>query len=212
MRRTILLGAIVVGSLAALATGIVLAFFTASQQASGEISVAESSDVSLYICEPTGPGTADPLCPGDDSGADEIIFEGTEKARPGETFQWDIRLRNKGTFAWDVTAVGITATSSSPTACEIGKSIKAINFSILGKAGDSANDNHLAPSYSGSMPHDSSAEIVREGLSPADKAVIHVEPGDYEDVRLRVVFTPGMDNNCLGVTFTITYRFDITTH
>lgn len=209
------LGGLAGATLGALAATIAIAAFTDTQQGSGVISTATASDISLYICKPVGPGTADPLCPGDDGLSSEAIFEGLEKARPGETLVQDIRLRNKGAFAWDMTQAFVSADSSDPNRCPTGiggGAVAAFNYSILGKAGDSANDNPLAPSYAGALPHILAAEVVREGLGPDDKAVIHVEPNDYEDVRLRVVFSQNMGNNCMSVHFSVVFAAVVDAH
>lgn len=215
--RKILTATVVAAVTASVTVTLVWAAFTSSQSASGEVSVATSNDVALYICEPIGgeDEVIDPafklLCPGDDSGRDEVIFDATEKALPGDTVVWDIRLRNDGSFAWDVSGVA-TSASNSIGGGTCPNSLGLLDYSILGKASDSANDNHLSPSYTNSVVHAATAEILREGLSATDKAVVHVEPGDFEDIRLRFLFSESAPNGCKGSVWSVGTGWTISNH
>ncbi len=101
MKRPLVIVA-VLAILVAATVGIVFAF-SDSQVASGGVT-ATSASVDLYICEasPDVPGAE---CANDDSGEDEMIFEGLEDLIPGSVAEWDIRLVNEGMNPWDVLAV-----------------------------------------------------------------------------------------------------------
>lgn len=85
--------------LTAFGVGVALAF-SDSQTTSGGVN-ATSAIVDLYICEASSnvPG---PPCASDDSGADEVLFEGLENLLPGQSAQVNTRLLNTGPNPWDI--------------------------------------------------------------------------------------------------------------
>jgi len=180
---------------AALGLGIVatvVAVFSDQQFTAGSAAMAPEG-VDLYICEPDA--TPGPACGSDDSGADEIIFEGEELATPGDVTIWDIRLLNAGPdLVWDIDAfdVVITETNDPGGDCD---AIPTFEPWILGKDGDYLNDNHpyLGGVATGSM------------LAYADgpRWFVHVEPGDYEDLRLRVTPPIEAGNECYSNAWSV---------
>ena len=191
------LGIVLVALLVAVGViaGVALAQLTDTQTASGTIN-ATSASSDLYICEPGS--TPGPDCGSDDSGADEIVFESQEDIFPGETKQWDIRLKNVGTTPWLITAAapeGVVDLSGNGCA---GWVLQQDQATVLGKAGDEVNDNVW-----------SSFQLTREingyGIS------VKVAPGDYEDLRLRVRFASSGLENCGGNQWRVSWRFEVTT-
>src|SRR3990172_6311797 len=138
--------------LAAVALGAaVWAQLSGTQTASGTVTVSSTS-ASLYICEPNS--TPGPDCGSDDNVADEAVFETLENIRPGQTAQWDIRLKNVGTESFLVTGLTLNiAEASDPggdcpdNALQPGPHPSAAylvttgGVSVLGKGGDDLNDN-----------------------------------------------------------------------
>jgi predicted ribosomally synthesized peptide with SipW-like signal peptide len=94
MKRSILLSAMVIATaVTVLAVAGTQALFTDSQTASGDVN---TGTINLYLLEPS---TAD------DNGEDEFIFESTENLLPGQSAQYDLRLRNDGTAPLTITAL-----------------------------------------------------------------------------------------------------------
>jgi hypothetical protein len=191
--------AVIFVGVAALAIGVtaavVLAQFTDEQQSAGAVTVAGPGAIDLYICEPGPQGqppVPGPSCGPDDNGtsngpagADEAIFETIEDLTPDDTTQWDIRVRNNGTLAWDLTGHDIAFTETDDPGNDCNR-VPTLEPRILGKAGDPVNDNH-AGFFAGWM--------YIEGQFAG--YVVHVDPGDYEDIRLRVTIPANAGNECI---------------
>jgi hypothetical protein len=174
--------------------GVALAQLTDTQTASGTIN-ATSTSPDLYICEPGS--TAGPACGADDSGADEIVFESQENMVPGETKQWDIRLKNVGTAPWLITNWSRGQVDLSGNGC--GASLSQYTPTILGKAGDEANDNVY------------NQGLTFRGETSFSDWTVKVAPGDYEDLRLRVWFPPSVPGQCAGNQWSVSWTFEVTT-
>src|SRR3990172_4418228 len=103
MKRRLILVIVSAGLLAAVPLGLVVALLTNTQSATGTMNVTADS-VDLYICDLTNTGSTTATCPGigDDSLGDELIFEGDDNIRPGQTQWWDMQLRNVDAIDWDV--------------------------------------------------------------------------------------------------------------
>lgn len=110
MTRTMFFGSLAALIVISVSIGVALAI-TDSQSTSGTIT-ATSSGVDLYVCEASD-AVQGPTCASDDSGADEIIFEGPDDLHPGETIQWDLRLKNIGVQLWQVTTAQPVITIAS---------------------------------------------------------------------------------------------------
>lgn len=100
-----LLVAFVVIAVALGTTGLALAQFFTTRQATGQVSSASAPVDVSYICEPQA-STINPICPLDDSGGDELIFEANEQMLPGTVRWWKIRIRNISNDPWDILNVG----------------------------------------------------------------------------------------------------------
>jgi len=183
--------------------GVALAQLTDSQTASGTIT-ATSTSADLYICEPDS--TPGPACGSDDSGADETVFETLEDIRPGETAQWDIRLKNVGTVDWTLSnaVLTIVETVDPGNDCPDNVLLPGRNVYdnwtnagafILGKAGDPINDNPL--------PGSSFYLYIWDGGARAVK----VAAGDYEDIRLRIELSTSGTENCDGNEWNVSWAF-----
>jgi hypothetical protein len=172
----------------------------------------ESAD--LYICEPSG-GTGDPDCPGDDSLADETIFENTENLFPGQTAIWNIRLRNVGTMPWDVAAVQITPTETQDPGndCDdlptIG--ITALELKVDDHIDLETNDDALPalPGFRTEQRH----LITHVGLgNPYHRVTVHVAVGGKEDLRIRVTMPATLAGECQGNVWDINIVWTVTPH
>jgi len=172
--------------------GVALAQLTDTQTASGTIN-ATSTSPDLYICEPGS--TPGPDCGSDDSGADEMVFESQENIWPGETKQWDIRLKNVGTAPWLITNETKAVVNLSGSDC--GGTLAQYPTTILGKAGDEANDNV-------------GGGATFRGETSFQNFTVKVAPGDYEDLRLRVWFPPSVPGQCAGNQWSVTWTFEVT--
>jgi len=183
MRWRILVTVLMLGAAAALGASLGLATpWTDTRALEGQVSVASPLPELLYICEPTGP---DPEpCPGDDSGADEIIFEGLEDITPGRTVSYDIRLRNisdqsGSNVDWDISALSIDITE----VVDPGDDCDAVPTIWLEVT--SENDNH----YTGDAPPIPGSPSFGPALCSGgfmgqyhSDCVVHVAPGEHEDM------------------------------
>jgi hypothetical protein len=195
----------VVAAFLAVAAGVAFALFSDQQATSGAVGMATADDVDLYICEPGG--TPGPDCGSDDSGADEAVWETTEELLPGHDATWDIRLKNVGTYAWDTGAptVTIMETADPGGDCD---AVPGVVAKILGKAGDAVNDNH-AVSY-----WDMCGSYSLLDLEAASYTcyTVHVEPGDYEDIRLHAPASSDWGNECSENAWSIVVDWTVTNH
>lgn len=208
MKQLKLLG--LLGTLSALAIGAGLAYAALgdTQSASGSVNVSTTS-ADLYICEPGN--AAGPACGSDDNDGNEAIFESLEDLRPGQTAQWDVRLKNVGTVPFMVTGVTLTTAENNDPGSDCpegsltssGPSDSYYNYpygiSLLGKNGDPANDNPYnnndIPAFSG--------ETDYQGYG------ILIAPGDYEDVRLRLRLQLQNTANCDGNAWNVAWNFTV---
>lgn len=221
--RIILVGGAAIAAVAVVA--VVYALFTDTQTTTGSLSSAAmsvSNTADLYICEPTGT-TGDADCPGDDSGADEIIFEDVEEVLQGDAVIWDIRLRNVGPIPFDVqppcgintgSCPGVTVqeTFDPGSDCSSEPQFSVFTpvpaFSILGVEGDTANDNvtlHGARFGPSAIFFDFLRED-RDGLDPDAATFVHIEPDEFEDVRIRAIFS-SLPNECAENVWDVTIEW-----
>ena len=213
MRWKVLTILVVLTLAGALGAGIVMGqVFQTSQQTSGPVSTASSEAPSLYICEPDS--TAGPECGSDDSGADEAIFETDEGLWPSVTAIWDIRLRNVDIYNWDISgATGTWEKISDPgNDCAI---TPVLSLSVLGNAGGGKNDNHVSGSACDREvevpPMFCSEQQVCCGLVSCSycKGTVHIAPGDYEDMRIRVRLPEDAPDECVDTAWALSIQWDI---
>ncbi len=226
MKRLFVL-ALAVSAGVALAVGVVLAGFL-SQTTSATLSMATSDEPTLYICEPRelgGAVVAGPDCGKDDDGTkdgppgpDEVIFEDDENAVPGSIRFWDIRLRNTGVDAWDLFPAIDTIDPVDPAEdCTVKPEVSLVR--ILGKVAasgfndplsgatyDTVNDNHSFAG--GNVP--GAAFFWLETFT--SQYYVHVAPGDYEDLRIRVSFPTTAGEECVGSEWTLTIDWNVGVH
>ena len=188
--------ALVSGTLA----GLVFASFGDTQRASGGVNVTTTS-ADLYICEPGR--TIGPDCGADDSEADEIIFETLEDLMPLDAASWDIRLKNVGSEAWIVTnaRTNRVETVDPGDDCSVGQLgfPGSAGLLILGKDGDTVNDN----------PDDVPLARFQRIDNLSAPVSIKVVPGDYEDLRLRVVISGFGSENCDDNEWDVSWEFTV---
>jgi len=124
----------------------------------------------------------------DDLAGDELIFNlVSENLLPGETETWTLRLRNDGTLPWDLDpAADIDMSLSSGWSCE-------------GTA-----DPEFSVSLSPVLP-------FPDGVDDHG-GLIHVEPGDTQDIDAEVSLVLGAGNDCQGDTFSLIAVFTATQH
>ena len=185
--------------------GVALAQLTDSQTASGTIT-ATSTSADLYICEPDS--TPGPACGSDHSGADETVFETLEDIRPGETVTWDVRLKNVGTDDWVLANAVLTVVETADPGGDCPDNVlwsgRNLNDQwtnagafILGKAGDSSNDN----------PVPGSSFYLYQWSPYAAGRAVKVAAGDYEDIRLSLQLTTSNTENCDGNEWSVSWTF-----
>ena len=192
MKRIIFASLVAIG-LGVGAAAIVLAVFSDEQATTGPVMAALATDIDLYICEPDAvPG---PACGADDSLGNEIVFEGNEQLTPGEDAIADLRMQNIGTLPWDIDMFTIDVQESNDPNADCDAEV-TIEVRILGRDGDSVNDNHRD-----FFPEPGHA-IQRETASSF--YFVHIEPGDYEDLRPRLSIPESAGNECSGNAWDLT--------
>lgn len=201
--RIILLGGAAIAA-AVVVAAVVYAQLGDTQTASGTVNVTTTS-ADLYICEPDT--IKGPACGSDDSGGDETIFETLEDMLPGDQVSWDIRLKNVGSEILVISGVGLSITETVDPGADcpnfalqqgsgsFGQSSGGVF--ILGKNGDSSNDN---PDFVSGFP-----QFKREGSFQL--RTIGVAPGDYEDLRLRLRLNPSGTDDCDGNEWNASWQF-----
>ncbi len=188
---------------------IVLAQWTDTQNTTGAVNVTTES-AELYICETGG---AD--CAVDDSGADEIIFEGVEDLYPGSTATYDFRLRNIGTLSWDVTSVthGFTETSDPGTDCN---DEPTVYFTVI-----DCNGNHFYGCTTSAnpppLPRFRKDDLGGCGCTIVPTAEywqgnVHVEPGENEDMRAYVTLPSNAAVECQDNVWDLSVDWEVTPH
>jgi hypothetical protein len=130
--------------------------------------------------------------------------------RPGQEATWDLRLRNVGNTQWVMTGVvlDIHQTSNPTGSCDptalnprgvnAGGTESAYGVFILGKNGDPINDNPRT-----------STQLAFANETVNDLRVIRVAPGDYEDVRLRVLLDGTLGLGCSGAQWSVSWTFTV---
>lgn len=206
MRWRILVTVLMLGAAAAVGAGLAIASpWTDTRTLSSEVNVASPYPDLLYICEPTGPDP-DP-CPGDDSGADEIIFEGLEDITPGRTLSYDIRLRNisdqsEANVDWDISAVSIQITE----VVDPGDDCDAVPTVWLEIT--SANDNH----HAGSTPPIPGSPSFGPSLCQLYECFVHVAPGEHEDMLALAELPLDTPMECEGNAWDISIQPTVQVH
>lgn len=205
MRWRILVTVLLFGAAAALGATLGLATpWTDTQTSSGQVNVVSAYPELLYICEPAGP---DPEpCPGDDSGADEIIFEGLEDLIPGHTASYDVRLRNisdegDANVDWDISALSIDITE----VVDPGDDCDTVPTAWLEVT--SANDNHDSAD-----PPIPGSPIFWGAQCGSHLCIVHVAPGEHEDMRALAELPLDTPTECEGNAWDISIQPTVQVH
>ena len=124
----------------------------------------------------------------DELAGDELIFNlVAENMLPGETQTWTLSLRNDGTLPWDLDPLtDIDKSLSSGWSCE---GDPAPEFSVM--------FTPILPFPDGVDDHD---------------GLIHVEPGDSQDIHVEVTLELSAENDCQGKAFNLVAMFTATQH
>jgi len=213
--------AVVVAVLAAmgLMVSVALGVWTGTQTASGSVSATTASP-GLYLCEPEETGVG---CGPDDSGADEIFFEGLENLLPSSFASSNLRLRNIGATPLDVLSAEpvVTEVADPGADCDLTPSV---TIRVLGKVpypidfawwcGPSGcypdrcgpmgcfpnrlNDNHGV-----AFGHATGVQLFPRMLEdpqyvqePGYGVAVHIEAGDYEDFEVDVMLPATAPDAC----------------
>ena len=200
-----------------LMVSVVFGVWTGTQTASGTVNATTDSP-DLYLCEAEGEGIG---CGQDDSGSDEIIFEGLEDLLPASFASSNLRLRNVGANSLDVMSVElvVTETADPGNDCDVTPEVK---IGVLGKVPYSAemsfpfrtpsiNDNHGSQFASDNglqlfiRAVDDPLYIEESGFGMA----VHIDAGDYEDFRVDVILLASTPDACEENVWDITIAWDV---
>lgn len=216
------------------AVGVAWGLMINSQVASAELTAASSSDFTLHICEPGAAApTATPLepegwCPVDDDGGgvdlrDELVFEDVSSLTPGEIVLWDVRLVNAGNAsAWDLWSydVDIAEKPDGDPGDDCTVPLELLNLFDLGVAIGDGGTFPDPNQHGGRLTYDVYNDNHNDPITgvpdaielPPYARVVHVEAGEYEDVRLRVRLPADAGNECLDTTWTLSIQFNVAAH
>jgi len=181
--------------------------WTDTQTSSGNITAASGDPELLYICEPIGAGSEP--CPGDDSVADEIVFElPNEALTPGGVAAvGDIRLRNISTGMWDVTGVTVNFFESLD---DLGNGdCIDVPTAELTRLNDYFDDPYDPLNHdTGSLPKlrtETAYSHSYGGGFHTDLVwgTVRVTAGQHEDVRIRISLPVAVAAECQGNSWDI---------
>jgi hypothetical protein len=198
----------------------------APHEAAGTVSTATSAQEELYICQPSGTTTA-PICPVDTNGADEAIFVTDENLIPGAVAWQKVRLTNVGSLPWDVLSVSKNWTKVTDPSGACNTLPEAINtpggaadatapgITVLGKVNGGANTDPVDHVGYDALNDDhgtvnGSASFLQLGSN--NGVVIHVAPGDYEDMLLGIRLPITAPDACLGAVWQLTTTWTVQNH
>lgn len=184
---------------AGLMVSVVLGAWTGTQTASGTLNATTASP-DLYLCEPEDTGVG---CGPDDSGPDEIIFEGLEDLLPSSFTSSNLRLRNIGTNPLDVlSAVPVVTEVADPGSdCSL---TPGVTIRVLGKVPyvvglwESVNDNH-GVAFANATGVQTFARALDDPLyyqDPGYGVAVHIAAGDYEDFQVDVMLPATVPDAC----------------
>lgn len=200
-----------------LTVSVVLGVWRGTQTASGTVNATTASP-DLYLCEPEESGIG---CGPDDSGADEIIFEGLEDLLPAASVWTTLRLRNIAITPVDVLSAVPTVTEVTDPGndCDVTPSIQIgvmgkvpYTAFLFGSGGSAFNDNHV----SGSVFFLSGIQIFPRALDdPAydyrlDAGMgVHIAAGDYEDFAIQVFLAVTAPDACEENVWDIAINWEV---
>ncbi len=195
-----------------LTVSVVLGVWTGTQTASGTVNATTASP-DLYLCEPESEGIG---CGPDDSGADEIIFEGLEDLLPSSFTSASLRLRNIGANPLDVlSAEPVVAETADPGAdCDVTPDVV---IRVLGKVPyvtdywGSVNDNHgvAFANATGVQPFARALDDPRYASYSGYGVAVHIAAGDYEDFVVDVILLATTPDACEENVWDITIAWQV---
>ncbi len=195
--------------LAAAAGALVYAQLSDSQTASGTVSVTTTSP-QLYLCEPP-PGFAS-MCGDDDSGPDEVVFEGPENLARGQRATYYLLLKNVGTDRITVTSASLSISETSDPGSDCLDSALVPATNDAGLAGPTAGDPAGIFRYV-----DTQGDDVRTGQAPAFPGYgnssqadsIVIDPNYADIVQLTVGLSSNGTVNCDGNEWNVAWNFEV---
>jgi hypothetical protein len=188
---------------------VVLGVWTGTQTASGTVNATTASP-DLYLCEPEGTGVG---CGPDDSGPDEIIFEGLEDLLPSSAAASTLRLRNVGTGPMDLLAAvpAVTETADPGNDCDLTPDVV---IGVLGQVPhgffEQINDNHQPFS-----PLAVGLQLFLRGLEDPNyvgvgfEVAVHIAAGDYEDFLIQVFLPVTAPDACEDNVWDVAINWDV---
>ncbi|OGO47045.1 MAG: hypothetical protein A2W34_07515 [Chloroflexi bacterium RBG_16_64_32] len=195
-----------------LTVSVVLGVWTGTHTASGTVNtISDSPD--LYLCEPESEGVG---CGPDDSGADEIIFEGLENLLPVSYTSSNVRLRNIGATALDVLSVEpvLTEVADPGADCDFTPDVL---IRVLGQVPYvsgfwwTVNDNHSV-TFANATGLQSFARAIddpRYSGSPGYGVAVHIAADDYEDFQVDVILPATAPDACEENVWDITVPWQV---
>lgn len=230
-----LLTVFVVVAAAAGVLSVAWAQFFTTHQATGQVSSASAPVDVSYICEPAGTTTS-PICPTDDSGADEFIFETNEQTLPGTVRWWKLRIRNVHTDPWDILSISsswskisdpsgicnqfpVDVRYNGPSQTTIMGSGQGPGITILGTGPNTSPGNvyrePVEGIYYSSITNDDHTPVAGSaaflGLDSGTRS-IHLAPGGYEDLLLGIGLPTTTPPQCVNNVWAVTLNFDVQIH
>lgn len=237
MKRLFALGLVLTAAAAGLVTAVAIAIIFDQQSTSGVVNLASVGEAeTLYICDAQGfPSTTlqpvplpTPIaqtihCVSDDTGADEMIFEGDEDLIAGAEKTWDIILWNTSDFPWDIpdfdfdyptlgklVDVQITEVSDPGPDCTALPTVDA----IIGQAGARVLANGGTSTSDDDQPTSGALTPSQGYFSPSvgTDRIPHVRPGEAEILRLRASVDLAVGNECVGNEWSISISWSVVAH
>ena len=234
MKRLFAFGLVLTAAAAGLVTAVAIAIFIDQQSTSGAVNMASVGEGdTVYICEFALGEALNPIllpsgqtihCTSDDSGPDEIIFEGDEDLIPGAEKTWDIILWNTSDFPWDIpdfdfdypnlgklVDVQITEVSDPGLDCNALPSVDArtrvSGDRVLSDGGGASFDDDSPPNGGALAPSQGYfSESLFVDLIP------HVKPGEAQGLRLKAIVDLAVGNECVANEWSISISWSVVAH
>ncbi len=211
-RLRLFLFALVVLATVGLTVSVVLGVWTGTQTASGTVNTTSVSP-DLYLCEPESEGIG---CGTDDSGPDEIIFEGLEDLLPASFASSNVRLRNIGVSPLDVLSAEVVVTEAADPGADCNVT-PVVVIRVLGRVPyvtgywESVNDNHgvAFANATGVQPFARALDDPRYAQYPGYGVAVHIAVGDYEDFVVDVILLATTPDTCEENVWDITIAWQV---
>ena len=204
--------ALVALAVAGVTVSVALGMWTGTQTASGTVNATTASP-DLYLCEPESEGIG---CGPDDSGPDEIIFEGLENLLPASFTSSNLRLRNIGANPLDVLSAEAVVTEAADPGADCDETPDVV-IRVLGKVPyftgywEPVNDNHgvAFANATGVQPFARALDDPRYASYPGYGVAVHIAAGDYEDFVVDVMLLATIPDACEENVWNITITWQV---